>query len=78
MHTHLKPACMWTREHVYVIVRLGAKNDCVSVCLCIRPSIRFSFGIYLNVYARMLVSVALSNVCVYVRPFVCQPVCMSM
>ena len=35
---HLKRACMWTREHVYVSACMGAKNDWVSVCLCIHPS----------------------------------------
>ena len=50
------------------------KNDWVPVRLCIHPSIRFSIGIYLNIYVRMLLSAALSNVCVSVGPFVCQPV----
>ena len=73
MQALLKRACMWTREHVYVIARVGAKNDWVSVCLCIHPSVQFSTGMYLNIYVRMLLSAALSNVCVSVRPFVCQP-----
>ena len=53
MQAHLKRACMWTREHVYVIARVGVKNDWVSVCLCIHPSVRFSIGMYLNIYVRM-------------------------
>ena len=78
VQAHLKRACMWTREHVHVIARVGAKNDRASVCLCIHPSLRFSIGMYLNIYVRMLLFVALSNVCVSVHPFVRQPVCMSM
>ena len=66
------------REHVYVSACVGAKNDWVSVCLCIHPSIRLSMGMYLNIYIWMMLSVTLSNVCVSIRPSVCQPVCMPM
>ena len=78
VQAHLKRACMWTHEHMYVIACVGAKNDWVSVCLVIHPSSRFSTGMYLNIYVRMLLSAALSSVCVSVRSFVCQSVCMSM
>ena len=27
VQAHLKRACMWKREHVYVIARAGAKNN---------------------------------------------------
>ena len=37
VQAHLKRACMGTHEHVYVIAHLGAKNNWVSVCLCIHP-----------------------------------------
>ena len=66
MQAQLKRACMWTREHVYVSACEDAKNDWVSVCLCIHPSIQLSVGMYLNIYA------TLANVCVSVRPSVCQ------
>ena len=78
VQVHLKRACMWTREHVYVIARVGAKNDLASVCLCIHPSIRLAIGMFVKRYVRMLLSAALSNVCPSVRPFVCPPACMSM
>ena len=35
VQAHPKRACMWTRELVYVIARVGAKNDWVSVCVFI-------------------------------------------
>ena len=50
MQAHLKRACVWTREYVYVSACIGAKNDLVSVCLCIHPSIRLSIGMCLNIY----------------------------
>ena len=78
MHAYLKCARMLTREHVYVTACVGAKNDWVSVCLCIHPSIRFAIGMYLNIYVRMLLYATLSNVCMSVHPLVSQPVWMSM
>ena len=50
MQAHLKRACMLMRENVYVSACMGAKNDWVSVCLCVHPSIRFSMGMYVNIY----------------------------
>ena len=55
MQAHLKRACMWTREHVYVSACVGANNDCVCVCLYIHPSIRLSTGMYLNIYLNVAV-----------------------
>ena len=71
VQAHLKRACMWTREHVYVIACVSAKTDWVSVCLCIHPSVRFSIARYLNIYVRMLLSAALSNVHLSVSLYAC-------
>ena len=64
--------CMWTREHVYVIAHVGAKNDSVSVCLCIHPSTRFSIGMYLNIYVRNVQS----SVFFSVHLFICIHECL--
>ena len=61
MQAHLKRACTWTREHVYVSACVGAKNDWVSVCLCIHPSIRLSVGMYLNIYEFVHLNVAVCH-----------------
>ena len=55
MQAQLKRACMWTREHVFVSACVDAKNDWVSVCLCIHPSIQLSVGMYLNIYLNVAV-----------------------
>ena len=40
MQAHLKRACMWTREHVYISACVGAKmTGCPSVCVFIHLNI---------------------------------------
>ena len=50
MQVHLKRACMWKREHVYVSACVGAKNYGVYLCLSIHPPVRLFNGMYLNIY----------------------------
>ena len=74
VQAHIKRACMWTREHMYVLARTGAKNDW-SVCLCIYPSIRYSVGMYLNIYMSECCSLPLVQY-QRVRPSICLSACM--